>query len=115
METASVNAMSLMMLLIFSWLALFAIPGLFLRRAISQVISIFRRSHSFCSETPKTLEELGLAPQSRMDRLFKVRDYKPYALQIMIRAGVVHVGDEGKLCLVEDKTTEFVTTNRIRQ
>ncbi len=115
METGSANVISLMVLFMFFWLGLFVIPGLLLRKAISQVISVFRRNHSFCTETPKTIEELGLAPQNQLNGFFKARDYKPYALQVLIRAGVVRLGEEGKMCLLEDKTSEFLTANRIRE
>jgi hypothetical protein len=103
METASVNPLYLVILLMLFWLGFFVIPSLMLRRAISQVIRIFRRNHSLCSESPKTVGELGLAPQGLMDRLFKPRDYKPYALQFLARAGAVRQTEDGKLCLVEEK------------
>jgi hypothetical protein len=47
--------------------------------------------------------ELGLRPQPFLRRLMHKRDYKPYALTVMIRAGVVLMTDEGKLYLSEEK------------
>ncbi len=101
-----------LILLAFFWMGLFVIPQLLLRRAIMDVVRIFRHSHSLCSENPKTAEELGLMPQSPMDRLFKSRDYKPYALQWLIKSGMVRLTGEGKMCLWEDKSPEFQQTNR---
>jgi hypothetical protein len=108
METALVNSLYLAILFILFWLGLFVIPRILLRRAISQVISIFRRSHSLCSESPKTVDELGLAPQSLMNRLFKLRDYKPYALQFLVKAGIVRQTEGGKLCLAEEKLPQLL-------
>jgi hypothetical protein len=92
-----------MVLLALFWMGFFVIPRILLRRAISQVISIFRKNHSLCSESPKTVDELGLAPRSLFERFFKPRDYKPYGLQLLINAGIVYRTEDGKLCLLEEK------------
>jgi hypothetical protein len=108
METESVNIIYWVILFTLFWLGLFVIPRILLRRAFSQVISIFRRNHSLCTETPKTVDELGLAPKSLMDRMLKPRDYKPYALQVLIRAGVVRLTENGKVYLLEERAVEFL-------
>jgi hypothetical protein len=110
LETQSLRPFFWVILLALFWLGLFVIPRTLLRRAISQVISIFRRSHALCSESPKTADELGLVPQSLMNRFFKLRDYKPYALQFLVKAGVVRQTGNGKLCLVDKRATEFWRT-----
>lgn len=107
METGSINPTYWVILLMFFWLGFFVIPGFLLRRTISRVISIFRRNHSLCSESPKTVDELGLVPQSLMDGFFKLRDYKPYALQFLVKGGVVRETEDGKLCLLEERVVEF--------
>jgi hypothetical protein len=103
MEVSLVNIVFWVILGILSWLGLFVIPRFMVKRAIREVISTFRRKHSLCSESPKTVHELGLEPQSIMDRLFKPRDYKPYALQFLRAAGVIRETQDEKLCLIEDK------------
>jgi hypothetical protein len=108
METVSTSYLLFWMVLLTLFLmGFFVIPRILLRRAISQVVRIFRDHHSLCSEIPKTVEELGLTPQSLMDRLIKPRDYKPYALQVLINAGVIRQGKEGKLCLLEEGLPEL--------
>ncbi len=89
------------------WLGLFVIPRILVRRAVLQVVRIFRQRHALCSETPKAVEELGLAPQSLVDRLFKPRDYKPYALQLLISSGVIRLTEGGRMCLLEDELPEL--------
>ena len=112
METGSVNLLYWVILVILFCLGVFVIPSYLLRRAIFQVVTIFRRSHSLCSESPKTIDELGLTPPALMDRMLKARDYKPYALQVLIRARVVRQTDDGKLCLIDERAAEFLGTNR---
>jgi hypothetical protein len=100
------NLMAWLILSALFLLAVFVIPGLMVRRAVSQVIKIFRKNHSLCSEGFRTIEELGLKPLSFFERLsrFKLlRDYKPYALQAMIQMGMVRLRDHGKVCLLEDR------------
>ncbi len=107
MEPNSANFLFWMMLLTFFWIGLFVIPQLMLRRAVFEVLNIFRQSHSLCSESPKTVDELGLTSQSLTVGLFKPRDYKPYALQILIKSGMVRHTEEDKMCLWDDRISEF--------
>ena len=108
METLPANFVFVAILLTLVWLGLFIIPIYLLRRAIFQVIRIFRINHSLCSEGPKTVEELGLMPVSFMDRFSKPRDYKPYALQFLLKSGVVRQDQDGFLCLSEEKLDEVL-------
>jgi hypothetical protein len=101
------------MLFALLWVAFFTIPRYLIKRAVSQVISIFRQSHSLCSESPKTVNELGLEPKSLADRMLKLRDYKPYALQILVYTGVVRVTNDEKVCLLEEKVPELLQMNKL--
>ncbi len=111
METNTSTLLFWVILLAFFWLGIFVIPNLLLRQAVSQVLDIFRQSHSLCSESPKTANELGLVPPSLVGRLFKRRDYKPYALQLLIKSGMVRLTREGKMCLLENKLPGFQRSN----
>ena len=103
MEIGSVNPLFWMMLFVSFWLGFFVIPGVLLKRALGQVTDSFTKSHSLCSETPKTMVELGLAPRSLTQRLFRPRDYRPYALQWLLRTGAVRETGDGKLCFEDEK------------
>jgi hypothetical protein len=95
----------LITILIFAVLlaAIFLIPAWRLRRAIRQVIQIFRRYNATDVKNAKTDDELGLRPKPILQRMMSLRDYKPYALTVLIRAEVVQQTQEGKLYLAEDK------------
>ena len=86
--------------------AIFFIPGLLLKRAVRQAIKIFRHHSAFDEASAKTDAEMGLAPRPFMKRLMSLRDYKPYAVTVMLRAGVVMQTEEGKLYLSESKLME---------
>lgn len=98
-----VNLFSVLILLILAFLVAFRIQAFLMKRAVTQVIDRFQRNHTLCSQGSKTVHELGLQPPTLFERLFKPRDYKPYALQILIMIGVVRFTDDDKMCLLEKK------------
>jgi len=78
-------------------------PRFLVKRAISQVILIFRGCHAVDKKNAKTVEELGLAPPTMWQRMMRTRDYKPYALDILTRNEIVMMTEDGKLYLSEDR------------
>lgn len=86
--------------------AVFFIPGFLLKRAVRQVIRILRRHNATDPSTAKTDAELGIAPKPFMQRLMSFRDYKPYAVTVMLRAGVIIQTEGGRLYLSEEKLME---------
>jgi hypothetical protein len=50
----------------------------------------------------KTVEELGLQKPDFVQRVMRGRDFKEYALQILIKKGVIYVTEDGRLYMVED-------------
>lgn len=83
--------------------AIFIIPGWRLKRAMRQVVQIFRRHNATDAKNAKTDDEMGLKPKPMLQRMMSLRDYKPYALTVLIRAGVILQTEDGKLYLAEDK------------
>lgn len=92
----------IVLLIILALLALVFVPQWRLKRAIPQVIRIFRYYNAAGIKNAKTLEELGLQPRGLLDSLLKGRDYKQYALTALMRMGIIMV-NEGKLYLSEEK------------
>jgi hypothetical protein len=111
MEGNPANLLILIIWAAFILLTAFVVQGLLIRRAAFQVIRIFRDNHSLCSEGYKTIDELGLRAKSFMERMFHfgLRDYKPYALQALIRAKIVRSISDGKVCLLENKAQHFLS------
>ena len=73
------------------------------RRAIFQVIEIFRQHNALRINDAKTLQELGLEKPDFARRIMRGRDFRQYALQILIKRGVIYVTEDGRLYMVEDK------------
>ena len=95
----------LIIVLLFAFLlaAMFIIPQWRLRRAIRQIIGIFRKHNAVSAKNAKTANELGLRPRGLMEGMFRGRDYKPYALTALMNAGVVKTTEDGKLYLSEEE------------
>jgi hypothetical protein len=84
-------------------LAMFAIPHWRIKRAVSQVIQIFRDYNAVGIKNAKTIDELGLRPRGMMDGMFKGRDYRQYALSALVRSEIIQMTEDGRLYLSEDK------------
>jgi hypothetical protein len=73
-----------------------------MRRAIKAVIKMFRQGQALTPETAKTSEELGFKRKSFLQ--FKaMRDYKPSAMNILMRADVIQTTEDGRLFLSEER------------
>ena len=93
----------ILILVLVTFGAVLFIPALLTRRAISKVIKIFYQHHALGMDGAKTLLELGLERPDFFQRMTRPRDYKQYALQILMKQGMI-VGDaDGRLYLVEEK------------
>jgi hypothetical protein len=78
------------------------ISGLLVRRATFQMIDRFCTFEALDPRKARTVEELGLSPRVFFQRMFRTRDYKPYALQSLSQAGIVRSSQEGKLYMMEE-------------
>jgi hypothetical protein len=88
---------------VFFLVILLVVPALMTRRAIKAVLKIFRQHGALDEETAMTPRELGLEPLSFAKRIMKTRDYKPRALDILGKIGVLQTTAEGKIFLSEEK------------
>ncbi|MFC2063449.1 hypothetical protein ACFLS8_05880 [Chloroflexota bacterium] len=85
-------------------LTFFVIPQWRIRRAMRQVIGVFREYGATQPSGAKTLEELGLVKQTSFAMsLFRRRDYKRPAVDLLIRIGALQEVEEGRLYLVEEE------------
>jgi hypothetical protein len=102
-----VNATALLILLIIilAILGFFVLPRIRIRRAIKQVVAIFEGNNALDARSAKTIEELRLRPRTFLEGIGRIRDFKPYALKILMDAEVVSQTDGGRLYLSQDKLT----------
>lgn len=97
------DVLLIVLLVICILLAMIGIPYMMTRRALNRVIKIFKRSNAIDSSTAKTIDELGLRPRTMLHNMFRSRDYKPQALNFLMKAEIVIATDDGKLYLSEEK------------
>ena len=97
-DVALIGTLGVMALLV-----LMVLPELLTRRAIPSVIRLFREHSTTSVSSAKTMDELGLSRRTMTERLTKPRDYKLRALQLLTRANIIQVTEEGKLYLHEEK------------
>jgi hypothetical protein len=83
------------------WLALVVIPQFMIKRAMEQVIRIFRDHGALEVTSAKNLDELGLRPPGMFESIGRARDYKPTALNFLLTAGVIKEAGGQKMFLSE--------------
>ena len=82
------------------------------QRAISKAIELFYQHNALGIKDAKTLQELGLEKPNFSQRIMRGRDYKQYALQILIKRGVIYVTEDRRLYMVEDKLVQNLRCKR---
>ena len=84
----------------------------FTKRAIFKVIEIFYQHNALGISSAKTLHELGLERSDFFQRMTKPRDYKQYALQILIKRKIILENQDGKVYLAEEKLDQDLRRKR---
>ena len=97
------NAVFIVLILLFMLLVLFIVPQWRLKRAIHQVIRIFREYNAIGIDNSKTIDELGMRSAGMLERMLRGRDYKQYALRTLIKAAIIQTTEDGRLYLSEEK------------
>jgi hypothetical protein len=97
------TALFILLIIILAVLGLWVLPRMRIKRAVNQVVAIFERNNALDARSAKTVDELGLRPPTFLQGMMRLRDFKPYALQILLNADVIHQTDGGRLYLSQDK------------
>lgn len=92
----------IVLILILLLLGLYVIPRWRLKRAVRQVIVIFRQNSALDKKTARTIDELGLKPRGFAEGMLRLRDFKPNALEALVKAGIIQGTEDGRLYLAED-------------
>ena len=97
------NIVIIVLVIILMLAALFILPQWRLRRAVRQVIRIFREHNAIGIKNARTIDELGLRPRRMLEGMFKGRDYKKYAVSALTKAEIILTTEDGRLYLSEDR------------
>jgi hypothetical protein len=93
----------LVLFIIGAILSIILVPRFLIQRAFSQVIRTFQDYNAVGKKNARTIDELGLNPPTFTQRLFRFRDYKPQALEMLKKADIILDTDDGRLYLSEEK------------
>jgi flagellar basal body-associated protein FliL len=98
----STRAVIIMILVILLLLAIAFLGTSFMtRRAVKAVIRMFRDAQAFTPQNAMTAEQIGFRSKSFLQ--FKAfRDYKPAALQFLMKNEIVQVTEDGRLFMSEE-------------
>jgi len=99
----NVTVLLILVIILLAIFGFFVLPQIRIRRAIKQVVAIFERNSALDVRSAKTIDELRLRPRTFLQGMGRIRDFKPYALQILMDAEVVCQTDGGRLYLLQDK------------
>ena len=93
----------ILLIILLAIFGFFVLPQMRLRRAVKQVVAIFERNNALNAMSARTIDELKLKPRTFLQGIGRIRDFKPYALKILMDAEIVCQTDGGRLYLVQDK------------
>ncbi len=99
MVIAMGNVISIVVILLLLVLSMYVLPRFLISRAVKKVIRIFRKHSAIDAKHARTAGELGLVQSSSM---FRLRDYKPLAMQVLMSAEIIRTTDDNRLYLSED-------------
>ena len=97
------TALLILLIILLAILGFFVLPQIRIRRAVRQVVAIFERNNALDVRSARTIDELGLRPRTFLQGIGRIRDFKPYALQMLMDNEVVCQTDGGRLYLLQDR------------
>lgn len=97
----------ILLIILLAIFGFFVLPQIRLRRAVKQVVGIFERNNALDVRSARTIDELKLKPRSLLEGIGRIRDFKPYALKVLMDAEVVCQTDGGRLYLLQDKLADI--------
>jgi hypothetical protein len=82
------------------------------RRAIFKVVDIFYRHQALGAKGAKMRRDLGLERPDFLQRMMKPRDYKQYALQILMKREIILEDEEGRLYMLEERLDQNLKSRK---
>ena len=101
-----IDVLIIILMIVVAIAVMFVVPPWLMKRAIPQVIRIFIQHDAIGINNAKTVEELGLRRRGVFEQMFRRRDYKQYALNALMKIGIIQMTEDEKLYLSEEKLRE---------
>ncbi len=99
MNTATLNLITFILVLLILLFLSFRLSQYLARRAICQVITKFRNNSAVSAPKAMMLQDMGLDFGFRFRIL---RDYRPWAFQTLVQSGVIRSSQDGLYYLSEE-------------
>jgi len=80
----------------------FVLPRIRIKRAINQAVAFFEHSNALDARSAETIDELRLSPHIFLERMLRLRDFKPHGQQILMQVEAIRQTEGGRLCLSLD-------------
>ena len=90
--------------------AVITIPRWLIFNAMKRIIKIMKKQNVFNPQNARSAEEMGIAPLTIWGRMFKMRDYRPQALQHLTELRIVLQTQDGKYYINQ----EILSTSRLK-
>jgi hypothetical protein len=97
------TALLILLLVILAVLGSRVLLRMRIKRAVNQVAATLEHSNALDVRSARTIDGLGLRPPTFLQSMIRMRDFKPYALQVLMKAEVVLQTDGGGLYLSQDR------------
>jgi hypothetical protein len=108
----NIGVLLFLIIMIVAFGGVFYVRAFLTRRAVFKVIDIFYQNNALGVNGAKTLYELGLESPSFFQRITRPRDYKQFALQILMKRNIILVNEDGRLYLVEERLDQVLRKKR---
>jgi hypothetical protein len=82
------------------------VPNWLIFRAMKKVVSALKNRNSWNQVSASWAEQIGIKKEPLWNSMFKVRDYRPRALQQLIELQIIIQTPEGKFFLNKNKLDE---------
>ena len=110
--TENSNSIFLVLVLIIAAFgATFYVRNLLAKKAALKVIRIFYQHNALGIEGAKSLRELGLERADFLQRMVRPRDYKQFALQMLIKRGIINMTTDERFYMVEERLDQRLRCN----
>jgi len=78
-------------------------PNWLVFRAMKKVIKALKKRDAYNAKNACYAEEIGIRKQTMFSNMFKVRDYRPQALQQLVQLEIVKQTDDEKFYINQEK------------
>ena len=82
------------------------LPRWMIMNAMKKVVKTLVKHDAQSPKAAKFAEDMGIRPLSMWDRMFKIRDYRPQAFQLLVQHGIIVQTPEGKCYLDTNKLSQ---------